>query len=101
MYRDSGAGKKPICPAIMAMASIMQGYLGLSDADAIEATMIDLRWQMVLDCLGARTPAFSQGALFDFRERLIERDMDRRLLEKTAELARTTKGFDAKKLPKT
>jgi len=101
MYRDSGAGKEPLCPALMAMALIMQGYLGVSDADAVEMTVVDLRWQMVLDRLGDKTPAFSQGALFDFRERLIEHDMDRRLLERTAEIARATKGFDAKKLPKT
>ena len=101
MYRDTGAGKEPVCPALMAMALIMQGYLGVSDADAVEMTVVDLRWQMVLDRLGAQKPAFSQGALFEFRERLIEHDMDRRLLERTAEIARATKGFDAKKLPKT
>ncbi len=101
MYRDTGAGKDPICPAMMAMALIMQGYLGVSDADAVELTVVDLRWQMVLDRLGDKKAAFSQGALFEFRERLIEHDMDRRLLERTAELARATKGFDAKKLPKT
>jgi hypothetical protein len=101
MYRDSGAGKDAAPPAMMAMALIMQGYLGLSDGDAVEATVIDLRWQMVLDRLGATKPAFAQGALFDFRERLIEHDMDRRLLERTAALARATQGFDAKKIPKT
>lgn len=101
MYRDTGAGKDAAPPAMMAMALILQGYLGLSDADAVEATVIDLRWQMVLDRLGATTPAFSQGALFDFRERMIKHDMDRRLLERTAELARSSKGFDAKKIPKT
>lgn len=101
MYRDTGAGREPICPALMAMALILQGYLGLSDADAVEMTVVDLRWQMVLDRLGATKPAFSQGCLFAFRERLIEHDMDRRLLERTSEVARTTKGFDAKKLPRT
>ena len=101
MYRDTGADKEPICPAIMAMALILQGYLRLSDADAVELSVVDLRWQMVLDRLGEEKPAFSQGALFHFRERLIKHDMDRRLLERTAELARSTKGFDAKKLPKT
>jgi hypothetical protein len=101
MYRDTGAGQEALCPGMMAMALIMQGYLGLSDADAVDASVLDLRWQMVLDRLGATTPAFSQGALFAFRERLIEHDMDRRLLERTAALARATKGFDAKKLPKT
>ena len=100
MYRDTGAGIKPICPAAMAMAMILQGYLGLSDADTVEMTVVDLRWQMVLDCLGATTTLFSQGAFCDFRERMIEHDMDRRLLERTADLARSSKGFDAKKLPK-
>jgi hypothetical protein len=101
MYRDTGAGKEPLCPALMAVALILQGYLGVSDADAVELTVVDLRWQMVLDRIGAQKPAFSQGALCEFRERLIAHDMDRRLLERTAELARSTNGFDAKKLPKT
>lgn len=101
MYRSTGAGKSPVCPAQMAMALILQGYLGISDADAVELTVVDLRWQMVLDCLGAEKPAFSQGTLHDFRQRLIKHDMDRRLLERTAELARSSKLFDAKKLPKT
>ena len=100
MYRETGAGKEPVCPALMAMALILQGYFKVSDAEAVELTVVDLRWQMVLGCLGARTPAFSQGALFDFRERLIAHDMDIKLLEHTAAAARTSKGFDARKLPK-
>jgi hypothetical protein len=101
MYRDSGAGKDPKPPALMAMALLLQGYTGLSDADAVEATVLDLRWQLVLDTLGEDEPAFSQGALQGFRERLIAHDMDRRVLERTVELARTTREFDWKKLPKT
>lgn len=101
IYRETGAGKDPVCPTVMAMALIMQGYLRVSDADAVELSVVDLRWQMVLDRLGKTKPAFSQGALFDFRERIIAHDMDKRLLERTAEVARATNGFDAKKLPKT
>lgn len=101
MYRDTGAGKDPLPPAQLAMAVLLQGYVGASDAEAVELTVVDLRWQMVLGCLGATEPAFSQGALHDFRHRLIGHDMDRRLLERTVELARQTKGFDWKKLPKT
>lgn len=101
MYRDNGAGKDPIPPALLAMGVILQGYLGVSDAEAVELTVVDLRWQMVLDRLGCKEPAFSQGSLVNFRERLIRTDMDRRLLERTAELARQTKAFDWKKLPKT
>jgi len=55
---------------------------------------------MVLDCLGCEQPPFSQGALHDFRRRLIAHEMDRRLLERTRELAKRTKAFDYKKLPK-
>jgi IS5 family transposase len=101
MYRDTGAGEEPKPPAMMAMAMLLQGYVGASDAEAVELTLVDLRWQMVLDCLGAETPAFSQGAFQSFRERMIAHDMDRRLLERTADLARKTRGFDPKKLPKT
>ncbi|MBW2733545.1 MAG: hypothetical protein JRH20_14250 [Deltaproteobacteria bacterium] len=32
-------------------------YLRVSDADAVEMTVVDLRWQMVLDRLGHDKPA--------------------------------------------
>ncbi len=32
-YRDTGAGSEPVPPAQLAMALLLQGYLGLSDAD--------------------------------------------------------------------
>jgi hypothetical protein len=99
MYRGSGAGKTPVPPALMAMAVLLQAYAGASDAEAVELTVVDLRWQLVLDRLGADEPAFSQGALHDFRARLIRTNMDRRLLERTVEFARTHGGFDPKKLP--
>ena len=100
MYRDTGAGKPPLPPAKLAMAALLQGYLQVSDAEAVELTMLDLRWQMVLDCLGSTEPLFSQGALCEFRQRLIRHDLDRRLLERTVEQAKRTAGFDWKKLPK-
>lgn len=101
MYRGSGAGKPPVPPALLAMAVLLQGYTQVSDADAVELTAVDARWQMVLDHLETDEPAFSQGALCEFRNRLIQHDMDRRLLERTVELARETKIFDWRKLPKT
>src|SRR5216110_3137624 len=101
MYRTTGAGKDALPPAMMAMAMLVQGYLGISDAEMVELTVVDLRVQMVLGCLGAEQPAFSQGALQEFRERLIGADLDRRVLERTVELAKRTKAFDYRKLPKT
>jgi hypothetical protein len=100
MYRDTGAGKKPVAPAQMAMALLLQAYSKASDAEAVELAACDARWQLCLDCLGHDDPPFSQGALFDFRQRLIDHDLDRRLLERTVELARESGAFDWKKLPK-
>ena len=100
MYRRTGAGEEPVPPALLCMALIIQGYLRISDAEAVELTVMDMRWRLVLDWLGEEEPAFGQGTLQQFRERLIANDMDRRLLERTIELARQTKEFDWKKLPK-
>lgn len=101
MYRETGAGKAPVPPALLAMVTLLQAYMGSSDAEAVELSVVDLRWQLVLDCLGATEPAFSQGALGEFRARVIRTEMDRRLLERTVEVARRSKAFDARKLPKT
>jgi hypothetical protein len=74
------------------------GAAGAEDADApnrevppggtVELSLVDLRWQMVLDCLGAANPPFSQGALQTFRERMIAHEMDRAPLDRTVDLVR-------------
>ena len=101
MYRDTGEGREPVAPALLAMATLLQAYVNVSDAEAVDLSVVDARWQMVLGVLGVEEPPFSQGALQAFRERLIAHDMDRRLLERTVELAKETGAFDYKKLPKT
>lgn len=100
MYRATGEGKVPVPPALLAMVVVIQAYTGASDAEAVEHAILDARWQLVLDTLGRKKPAFSQGTLQAFRERLIGHDMDRRLLERTVEVARETAAFDWKKLPR-
>lgn len=100
MYRQTGSGKAPVPPALLAMAVLLQGYSQASDSEAVELAACDTRWQLVLGCLGDEDSPFSQGALYDFRQRLIAHDMDRRLLERTRELAKQTGAFDFKKLPK-
>lgn len=100
MYRQTNAGLPPLPPAFLAMVTLLQGYHQISDAEAVQLSLVDMRWQMVLDCFGIEKPAFSQGALCEFRARLINADMDRRLLERTVEIAKKTKEFDWKKLPK-
>jgi len=100
MYRSTGAGVEPLPPAVLCMVSLLQAYTDTSDAEAVELTVVDARWQMVLDCMHAESPLVSQGSLPAFRARLIGAGLDRRLLERTVELAKQTKEFDWKKLPK-
>ena len=97
-YADSPKGQPPVPPARLALATILQAYAGVSDDEVIEATVMDRRWQLVLDCLGAEEPPFSKGTLAGFRRRLIEKDLDRRLVERTVEVAARTKGFGARAL---
>jgi Transposase DDE domain/Transposase domain (DUF772) len=87
VYVDSAKGQPPVAPAQLALALILQAYTGVSDDEVIEATVMDRRWQLVLDCLDAEQPPFSKGTLFNFRTRLIQADLDRRLVEATVALA--------------
>jgi hypothetical protein len=88
MYRQTGAGDPPHPPAMLCMVLLLQGYVGASDAEAVEMAVVDLRWQMVLDCLGVDEPPFSQGALQAFRERMVAHEIDRVLLDRTVALVR-------------
>ena len=97
-YADSPRGQPPIPPAQLALATISQAYAGVSDDQVIEATVMDRRWQLVLDCMDADRPPFSKGTLVGFRARLIEQEMDRRLVERTVALAARTRWFGARAL---
>ena len=97
-YVDSAKGQPPVPPARLALATILQAYAKVSDDEVIEATVMDRRWQLVLDCMGAEEPPFSKGTLVGFRKRLIEKNLDRRLVERTVELAAATGGFGARAL---
>lgn len=95
LYQPSQRGQPPIPPAQLALATILQAYTGASDDEVIEATTMDRRWQLVLNCLDAEAPPFSKGTLVAFRKRLIETQMDRRLIERTIDLAKRSGGFGA------
>lgn len=103
MYRNSGQGEEPQPPAQLCMALLLQGYLQVSDAEAVRLSATDNCWRMILGTLSEKddAPAFSQGGLQQFRERVVRHDIDRRLLERTIEVAKRSRAFDWKKLPKT
>ncbi len=103
MYPEDteAGGRPPVSPAFLAMVTLLQAYTGLSDADTVEEAVADVRWRITLDLLGipedGKAP-FSQGALVAFRNRLVARGLDRRLLERTVELAKETGDFGYKNL---
>src|SRR5215475_5725163 len=91
-------GKEPVEAGMLALATLLQAYCHVGDRDAVELTVMDKRWQMVLDCLGAEQPPFSQGTLYNFRMRLMAHNLDKILLERTVTLAEQTGGFGARQL---
>jgi transposase len=98
LYRQAERGRPPIAPAMLALVVILQAYTGASDDEAIEATLMDRRWQLVLDCLDTEQAPFSKGTLVVFRQRLIEGQMDRRLIERTIEIAAQSQAFGSRVL---
>jgi len=98
LYADKPRGHPPIPPAQLALATLLQAYTGVSDDEVIEATVMDRRWQLVLDCLDCAEPPFSKATLSAFRQRLLARDFDRRLVERTLEVARAHQGFSPRAL---
>lgn len=103
MYPEDteAGGRPPASPAFLAMVTLLQAYTGLSDADAVEESVADVRWRIVLGLLDVpedgKAP-FSQGGLVGFRNRLVAYGMDRRLLERTVELAKESGDFGYKNL---
>jgi transposase len=86
MYADKPVGQPPVPPAQLALATILQAYTGASDDEVLEATVMDRRWQLVLDCMDHATAPFSKTTLVSFRARLVAHDLDRRLVERTVAL---------------
>jgi hypothetical protein len=91
-------GKAPVEAGVLALATLLQAYCHVGDRDAVELTVLDKRWQMVLDCLGTEQPPFSQRTLCTLRLRLIQHHVDKVLLERTVALAEKTGGFGARPL---
>jgi hypothetical protein len=98
MYQDSPVGQPPIPPAQVALAMIIQAYTGASDDEAIEAMTMDRRWQLVLDCLDCEHAPFSKATLVRCRQAMIKHRLERRLIERTIELAAKTGGFGSRQL---
>ena len=98
LFKDSTMGFCPVSPAQLALFIILQAYTGVSDDEALEAIVMDRRWQLVLDCLDCEQAPFGKGTLVRFRVALIASGCDRSLVERTIELAAKTKGYNSSSL---
>src|SRR5512135_2094455 len=98
LYRQAERGHPPVAPAMLALALILEAYTGVSDDEVIEATVMDRSFQLVLDCVDTQQAPFSKGTIVAFRQRLIEGHMDRRLIERTIEVANQSQGFGGRAL---
>ena len=59
--RQEPGGQEPVDAGLLALATLLQAYGHVGDRDAVALTVMDKRWQRVLDCLGAEQPPCSQG----------------------------------------
>ncbi len=98
LFKDSSMGKCPVSPAQLALAIILQAYTGVSDDEVIEALEMDRRWQLVLDCLDCEQAPFGKGTLVRFRALVMAKGFDRRLIERTVEMAKNKGGFSSHSL---
>ena len=98
IFKDSSLGNCPVPPAQIALAIILQAYTRVSDDEVIEAMVMDKRWQLALDCLECEQAPFGKGTLVRARAALIACEADRRLIERTVEMAQVRQGFSARAL---
>ena len=91
-------GHEPVEAGRLALATLLQASCHVGDRDAVELTVMDKRWQMVWDGLGAEPPPCSPGPLLNCRMRLSTHNLDKTLVERTVALAEHTGGFGARQL---
>jgi len=98
LSKDQPQGHPPVPPAQLALATLLQAYPQVSEDEVIEATTMDRRWPLGLECHDAETPPFSQGPRVALRQRLIAPHLDRRLVARTVELAAASGAFGPRQL---
>lgn len=91
-------GQKPCPPAMLAMVNLLQRFDGISDADAVAEAENDKRWKLVLGTLDVDDAPFGQGTLFRVRIKACEHGLDKKLVDRTVELAKRTKMYSWKHL---
>ena len=69
-------GRPSLPPSLMCGVLLLQFYNDVSDAEAVERTLYDLRWKVALD-LPLDYSGFDPSSLTNFRRRLLENGQER------------------------
>ncbi len=86
MY-DPDNGRPSLPPSLMSGVSLLQFHDDVSDEEAVQRTMFDLRWQVALN-LPTDFPGFDPSSLTYFRQRLIEHKKERYAFDRFVKVGR-------------
>ena len=86
MY-DAGLGRPSIPPSLMSGVLLLQFHDDVSDEEAVQRLMFDLRWQVALN-LPTDFPGFDPSSLTYFRQRLIEHNQERYAFDRFVKVGR-------------
>ncbi len=89
-------GRPSLPPSMMAGIMILEFYDDVSDAEAVERVLYDLRWKVALN-LPLDDKGFDPSSLSVFRTRLVEHKQERYAFDRLLEVARE-EGFLADKV---
>jgi hypothetical protein len=86
MY-DPGNGRPSLPPSLMSGVLLLQFHDDVSDEEAVQRLMFDLRWQVALN-LPTDFPGFDPSSLTYFRQRLIEHQKERYAFDRFVKVGR-------------
>lgn len=88
---DPDTGRPSLPPSLMSGVNLLQFYDDVSDGEAVDRTLYDLRWKVALR-LPLDFPGFDPSSLSNFRKRLIEGKQERYAFDRLLQVGRTA-GF--------
>lgn len=88
---DSAKGRPSLPPSLLSGVLLLQFHDDVSDAEAVQRLMFDLRWQVALN-LPTDFPGFDPSSLTYFRQRLIDHHQERYAFDRFVQVGRAA-GF--------
>jgi transposase len=84
---DPANGRPSLPPSLMSGVLLLQFHDDVSDEEAVQRLMFDLRWQVALN-LPTDFPGFDPSSLTYFRQRLLDHNQERYAFDRFVEVGR-------------